>query len=213
VDYLQQNIRFIAVGSLNNPAEHEKLQLLRRAIIERHTISFCYHTRHGYVNGGTQTSRDADPYGLVYRSNVWNLVAYCHLRQDRRNFRLDRMDEVSILPRTFQRSPAINLQYNPEHDQPRNIIVRVLFDDAIARWVRENRSFFITDSSDTPQGLLVTLKVRQESDVVQWLLGWGRHVHILEPLSLRQHLAEETAAMLRHYQDAPELQMSHSDPP
>jgi predicted DNA-binding transcriptional regulator YafY len=208
VDYLQHNIRFISAGSSGSPAEHEKLQLLRRAIIERHTINFCYHTRHGHVKEGMQTSRDADPYGLIYLSNTWNLVAYCHLRQDRRNFRLDRMDNVTILPRTFQRSPAIKFQYDRERDHQRSIVVRALFDQTIARWVRENRFFFTTDIEETPQGLLVTLSVRQENDVVQWLLGWGRHVQVLEPLSLRRLLAEEATAMLHHYQDELEPQMS-----
>jgi predicted DNA-binding transcriptional regulator YafY len=208
VHYLQHSIRFVSAGSFSHPAEHEKLQLLRRAIIERHTISFCYHTRHGHVNEGTRTSREADPYGLLYLSNTWNLVAYCHLRQDRRNFRLDRMDDVRILPRTFQRSPAINLQYDPERERERNIVVRVLFDHAIARWVRENRHFFTTDIEETPQGLLVTLTIRQENDLVQWLLGWGRYVHVLEPSSLRRRLAEEVTAMLHHYQDELEPQMS-----
>lgn len=207
VDYLQHNIRFIAMGSSGNPREHEKLQLLRRAIIERHTINFCYHTRHGHLIEGAETSREADPYGLIYLGNTWNLVAYCHLRQDRRNFRLDRMDSVTILPRTFQRSPAITLQYDQERDRERTIVVRVLFDQTVARWVREKRSFFTTDIEETPQGLLVTLSIRHENDVLQWLLGWGRHVQVLEPLSLRRHVAEEAAAILHHYQDELEPQM------
>jgi predicted DNA-binding transcriptional regulator YafY len=37
------------------------------------------------------TQRDIDPYGLAYHGGSWYIVAYCHLRQDRRSFRLDRI--------------------------------------------------------------------------------------------------------------------------
>lgn len=55
-----------------------------------------------------------------------------------------------------------------------------------ARWVREARSFFTVAEEETPDGLLVTLNVRDERDVLQWLLGWGSHVCVLEPESLRR---------------------------
>lgn len=47
---------------------------------------------------------------------------------------------------------------------------------------------------------LVTLRVRQESEILQWLLSWGRHVRVLEPESLRKQLAEEAQAMLRNFE-------------
>jgi predicted DNA-binding transcriptional regulator YafY len=79
-------------------------------------------------------------------------------------------------------------------------VVRVLFDQEIARWVREARSYFTVHEEETPAGLLVTLKIRQESEILQWLLSWGRHAQVLEPQSLCQRLAEEAQAMLQHYQ-------------
>lgn len=47
------------------------------------------------------TEREVDPYGLVYLESKWYLVAYCHLRQDTRSFRLDRIDAVAALPSSF----------------------------------------------------------------------------------------------------------------
>jgi len=54
---------------------------------------------------------------------------------------------------------------------------------------------------ETPEGLLLTLKIRQESEVLQWLLGWGRPVHVLEPESLRTRIKEEAAGILRNQQE------------
>ena len=200
VHYLQDNIRFI--GTLTTPDDEasEKLQLLRRALLDRNTIRFCYHTRHSNDVQSTSQTRDADPYGLAYLQNSWHLVAYCHMRQDMRTFRLDRMEDLELLSRTFVRPANFQMNRNQE-SRARDMIVRALFDKEVARWVHEGRTYYVTDEEETPEGLLVTLKIRAESEVLQWFLSWGKHVKILEPDSLRQHLAEEVQVMLRNYEN------------
>lgn len=201
VHYLQSNIRFIGTITGLASKEQETLQQLRRALLDRNTIRFCYHARHSNEGQSDLRVREADPYGLAHWLGAWHLIAYCHMRQDIRNFRLDRMEELELLPRTFIR-PANFQMYRGQKDQSRSITVQVLFDREIARWVREGRSYFVTDEEETEDGLLVTLMIRQQSEILQWLLSWGSHVRILEPASLRERLAEEVQAMLRNYQNA-----------
>jgi predicted DNA-binding transcriptional regulator YafY len=81
--------------------------------------------------------------------------------------------------------------------------VRVCFDPAVARWVREARSFYTVAEEEGPAGLLVTLRVRRERDVLSWLLSWGARVRVLEPRSLRARLAHEAAAMLARHGEPP----------
>lgn len=52
-----------------------------------------------------ETERDFDPYGLVCRNGRWYVVGHCHLRQDLRSFRLDRVVQVIITTLSFQRPP------------------------------------------------------------------------------------------------------------
>ncbi len=196
VRYLQNSIRFVSTDIAQRPHEISTLQRLRGAIIAHTTVRFCYYTRHSSGGQQTATLRDADPYGLVHVSGAWHLVAYCHLRNDIRNFRLDRIDELALLPQTFQR-PA-NFTMREGRRGERLLVVRLLFDAETARWVREARSYYMTAEEDTPQGLLVTLHVRQLSEIFQWLLSWGRHVTVLEPASLREMLRAEAQAMLHN---------------
>ena len=200
VHYLQSNIRFIGAITTSNAREHETLQQLRRALLDRNTIRFCYHARSRRDEQNSAHTREADPYGLAYFLGAWHLVAYCHMRQDIRNFRLERMEALELLPRTFTRRTDLQIGQRGR-DQPRNMVVRVLFDKEIARWVREGRSYYVTAEEETEDGLLVTLMIRRQSEILQWLLSWGSRVRILEPASLRERLAEEAQAMLRNYQN------------
>src|SRR6185437_11864067 len=113
--------------------------------------------------------------------------------------RLARMDDLSVLDETFTRPEGfqtIRRDLTPEE----TIVVRVLLDHEVARWAREDPSFFRVAEEETAEGLLISLHVRDEQEVVQWLLGWGSHLRVLEPESLRQRIAAEAGAMLRRHQ-------------
>ncbi len=199
VQYLRNHIRFIGSTSSIESREHQLLQQLRRALLDGKTIRFRYYTRHRRDEEDSTQVREVDPYSLVYLFRAWHLTAYCHLRQAMRIFRLERIEELELLQRTFIR-PA-NVHPGPgEQEQARGMHVRVLFDKEVARWVREGRSYYVTSEEETSDGLLVTLMIRHESEIIQWLLSWGSHVRVIEPASLRELMAAEVRQMLAQYQ-------------
>src|SRR5258708_32983598 len=140
VHYLQSNIRFIVMGGLEQSAEPEMLQQLRRAIIERTIVRLRYHTRHAEDGRDAQSTREADPYSLMHISNAWYLAAYCHMRQGMRHFRLDLMENLEMLAKTFTRRTDFQMVNNQGRE--RNIIVRVMFDKEVSRWELESRSSY-----------------------------------------------------------------------
>jgi predicted DNA-binding transcriptional regulator YafY len=194
VEYLESSIRFIA---LNGPFAPETLQLLRRAIIQCRRVGFSYHARSHDGKPSESSVREADPYGLIHIADAWVLVAYCHLRQDMRHFRLDRMEDVAILDTHFTRPP--NFKFLSEEQDGRPVMVRVLIDHETARWTQESPSFFQVTAQQHPEGLLITFMVSQPSDVLHWLLGWGSHVRVLEPESLREMVAREAQKMVENH--------------
>lgn len=198
VRYLQESIRFFVPQTPGSAAERDRLQKLRRAILDRTTVRFDYHTRYRDNNQSPHNTREADPYGLAYFASAWHLIAYCHLRHGLRNFRLERIENLELLNKTFQR-PA-NFRVQRLGGEVRNIVVRALFDQEVARWVHEARHYSTVSAEETPDGLLLTLNIRHEGEIRQWLLSWGRHVHVLEPESLREQLLAEAEAMMRNYQ-------------
>jgi predicted DNA-binding transcriptional regulator YafY len=59
---------------------------------------------------GDQTSRDVDPYGVFFRDGRWYTHGWCHLRQDARTFRVDRIRRMDILPETFEPPPDFDIE-------------------------------------------------------------------------------------------------------
>ena len=58
---------------------------------------------HYHPGQGEDSERDFDPYGLTYYLRRWYVVGYCHLRQDLRSFRLDRITHINTLEVRFRR--------------------------------------------------------------------------------------------------------------
>jgi predicted DNA-binding transcriptional regulator YafY len=65
------------------------LAVSRRAVNDRYKLGFC-DTR----ADGESTSRTVHPLGFFYWGHSWTLVGWCEKRDDFRNFRLDRMEQL-----------------------------------------------------------------------------------------------------------------------
>jgi len=195
VDQLESRLRF--VQSVSQTTNLSVLRRVRSAVVNQRRLCFTYHTR--YVSDGQPPAnrREVDPYGLIHHGETWYLVGYCHLRQGMRHFRLERIEDLKTLPRSFERPAEFTLA---EKEDDRDVTVRVLFDGAVARWVREEPLFFQDSVEERGDDLLVTYRVRQLDEIVRWLLGWGAQAQVLEPAALRHLLASEAQAMLAIYE-------------
>ena len=86
----------------------------REALIARRKLRFKYE---GAQGAGTE--RTVRPLGMFFWGRKWTLAAWCELRNDFRNFRLDRASGPILLDETFADEPGKTLrdlltQYGPE---------------------------------------------------------------------------------------------------
>jgi len=79
-----------------SPEVRANVGVLRKAVDDRSKVHLDYADA-----TGTPSGRVVCPLGLYFWGSVWTLGAWCELRQDFRNFRLDRIEEVSILDDVF----------------------------------------------------------------------------------------------------------------
>jgi hypothetical protein len=79
--------------------------VLEQAVEEQRSVEINYFsmTREEF------TLRRVDPFGLKPDGDLLWMVAYCHLREDMRVFRVDRIKEASLSESTFERPSAFTL--------------------------------------------------------------------------------------------------------
>jgi predicted DNA-binding transcriptional regulator YafY len=91
------SILLYAPGGLHM-AQHlrERLDMLHAACVERRAVAFDYARE-----DGERSRRSVLPLALSFWTGVWTLASWCELRRDFRAFRMDRMEDVRVLDRTF----------------------------------------------------------------------------------------------------------------
>lgn len=82
------------------------LEKLRRAVREKRRVSMTY--RSGNNPHGEQ--REIDPYALIHRWGWWYVAGFCHLRQEIRTFRIDRISELSLIAQAFSAPANFDIQ-------------------------------------------------------------------------------------------------------
>jgi len=140
--------------------------------------------KYGGGPGQSATQRQIEPVGLYFYSHHWHLIAWCRLREDYRDFRLDRINDLQLLAETFRRRDYRNLtEYLNRHQEDSPVHeVRLSFTRAAARFVGEQRYFFgFVEEVTTENGIEMVFLVRhldwfgrwllQFTDGVQWLAG------------------------------------------
>lgn len=82
-DYIEvhQNI------CLSKKRSSNSLQEFLKSIANKHVLNINYFANHSQEN----TSRNIETNGIDIYASSWHLIAFCHLRKDYRDFRIDRI--------------------------------------------------------------------------------------------------------------------------
>lgn len=160
-----------------------------------------------YQSGGAETERRVDPYGLVFHWERWYLAAWCHLRQGRRVFRLDRVRSVELLGEPFERPAGFDcLTFVLESLAmvPWGWEVEVLLEtslEAVQRWVPAGS----VRLEETAEGVVL----RGQYDRLEWLalqlLLLGCPLVVRRPPELRvalRSVAERAVALAERTEPA-----------
>jgi len=150
---------------------------------------------------GELTQRRVDPLGLVYFTDHWNLIAFDHLRDEVRNFRLDRMEEMFVLSETFDRPDGFDLQTYLEGEGRRSdpFRVRLSFIEAIYSRVRTQIPARIDAECEEQGRVEVTFTFENMDYLAGWLLRFGADVTVLEPATLIDRHRRAAMAIASNY--------------
>lgn len=88
-----------------SPELKRNVDQLNAAASELKFVEFRY-TR----EDGENSRRRVRPLGLYFWGGSWTLAAWCEMRRDFRNFRLDRMAELCVLEKQFPADPKKSLK-------------------------------------------------------------------------------------------------------
>ncbi len=184
----------------NEPQMHGSLDMdkIKHALSISRTLNLVYNAR----GSGEQTTREVEPIGLCFYYGAWHLIAFCRLRQDYRDFRLDRIEKLELTDQRYQR-----------HKHPRlrayidSLIEGTELDIGIIRVRKpihkylENTKFQIGLVFEEEKGEWVEMHfaVFHIDYLARWILSICSGVEIVEPESLKARIIELTKDLADEY--------------
>ena len=192
--------RTLVTAGLVNPglaALAALLESLRRAIRESRQVQMRYQS----ASRLTPETRLVDPYALAFRWGWWYLVGYCHTRRDLRTFRLDRIQELTMLKQTFQAPTGFDARSYMEsalQGQPQ-VQATLKFASTAAPLARLNRLFWSELVEQADGSLLATFPAPDLNWAASTILAYGPAAEVLDPPELRQLVHAWAQAIITLY--------------
>ncbi|MGN6710452.1 helix-turn-helix transcriptional regulator [Anaerocolumna jejuensis] len=195
---------FDVINRADKPSLQPVLAVLEESVANEYSVEIDYRS-------GRQEqpkSRVIDPYGIVYWNNKWYTVAFCHLRNEIRSFRAERILQIRQTQMKFQR---------PEAFAAREFFMKNLLPDMAGKTglitlIIEGRAEALDDLC-LHWFLGHYLKERTSNQAVFWLeeniiysyvpyflLSYGKSIQVTEPRSFRNKMAAVTSELMEYYQ-------------
>jgi predicted DNA-binding transcriptional regulator YafY len=185
-----------------SPTPEEIFRTILEACIKKRALSFNYRS----PAQDEMTERRVDPYHLFNYMGTWHLIGYCHIRNDIRTFKINRVKNPQILGESFaiRRNFSFKNYFRSSFglykgQEPTEVIVR--FMPETSKWVsdhiwhKDQKTRILDDGS-----LELSSPVAEFSEIAREILKHGSGVEVIKPESLRQLIKEEAEKIIKIYQ-------------
>jgi len=179
-----------------NPEVEDRLQ---SAIRNKTKVRIIYHS----FAGDEDTIRIIHPYELLINDGALNIVGFCELRKDIRDFRVSRIKAITPLEDSFvvpgdyflkkSRNKFIHLSGN-EIEQ-----IMIAFDGPTAKYVQEYEADLADEIVETETGVTFIRETSVTEELVRWILQFGSGARVLNPAHLKEKVKQELEKSLESY--------------
>jgi predicted DNA-binding transcriptional regulator YafY len=194
--------RSLAIGRLTavdyGPWEGT-IHSLRRCIGQRRCVNLIYRSR----STGEETRRTVAPYALTLQWGHWYLVGHCHLRDEMRTFRVDRIRSAEPSPETFSLPPdfAVREYLNESMRLEPMVQVSIELRGEAADDLRENHDDWM-EVVDLEDGrVLLRFPTADLAWVTGFVLSFGPQARALEPPELVERVVAAARGAAARYGD------------
>lgn len=181
----------------------DQFQSVGSAVLRRKRLTIDYHAR----GNNEQTRREVSPQRLVYYRGNWYMDAWCHMRNDIRNFSIDAIKRAEILEKKAEDISEKRL--NEVLGSGYGIFsgkdvqwATLYFSPERARWVTSERWHPKQKGKLQPDGSYeLKIPYNDDRELLMDILRHGAEVRVIEPLALKEKLMAEISRMQAVYQN------------
>lgn len=199
VSTIESNILMQPTGKLFNEKAPNTLAVLFRSIAEKTQIILVYQA----IEADDATERLIEPVGVFHENDNWYTLGFCHLRNDYRQFRTDRIHQIKTTEKPFTlEHPDLETYLQNDLQKLSTTKVRIVVPKNVSKYISSQKKHYgFVSQKETEDGKVeMTFMSRNiEDGFARWYMMFGDYGTILEPEILKERVLElisKTRSML-----------------
>lgn len=181
--------KFLIFDTTSNETTNEMLSVLLESIVGKNQIEILYQ------KPGTDKAdvRLLEPIGIFYENDYWYFMAFCFLRKDYRQFRIDRVKQIV----------KTNISFKTEHKElnyfldkkktieAEKVIIKIAAPKKSAHYFNWDRNSygFVSEKIGDDVVEMTFETSRNLEYFARWFLMYSVEATIIEPLELKEKVA------------------------
>jgi predicted DNA-binding transcriptional regulator YafY len=165
------------------------IQLILKSVAQKNVLSIDYFANHNQQS----SSRSVEPLGIFLLGEQWHLIAFCWLRNDYRNFRIDRISKCQMTDQPFKKEhPSLKTylaQITRDKKELYTVVMRI--DNDKYRFLGEQKYYngFVSEKKlgDCVEMTFLTSSIE---GFARWYMMFGDCAEIIKPPALKKRIRE-----------------------
>jgi predicted DNA-binding transcriptional regulator YafY len=178
---LDEHVRvFHQIDSDKTTLSNSFISVIQKSLSEQKCLKINYSAQYNKSN----SERIIEPLGLCFYGFKWHLIAFCKLRNDYRDFRLDRIEKLTILSDECKQKGylSVNDYFSRMWESNALYNVVVQFDKNIVPIISGTRYYFgFYEEAEFSEYLEMRFAVNDYNYIANWLLTLGLSVKSVQP--------------------------------
>lgn len=173
------------------------MEILFNGIAERKQVYLEYRS---FAAEGAK-ARYIEPVGVFHQNNHWYINGFCHLRNEYRQFRTDRISAIAQTDIPFTREHTDVYEVIPPHPEHPKLRVVLAIDKSAIRYIGDGKKYYgFVSEKDLGDEVEMEFDTPEPAEALaRWYLMFGDHARVVSPESFRNQvkkLAEKTLQQL-----------------
>ena len=171
-----------------NKYDLNPLQIILQAIAQKNVLAIHYFAAHTQQ----KSERSIEPVGVFYQDNYWHLIAWCRLRKDYRDFRLDRISDIMLSVEQFKTQHPNLKEYISRSAKEKNLQTVVIRVEKKVLPYLNDQKYYNGFVSEYEIGGMIEMTFLTEflEGFTRWLMMYGDMAEVISPENLKERIKD-----------------------
>lgn len=202
-DHIEEIDEHIAVMTHPSIVHQPKSDLHLQAILKAIGNSLVIEINYTSLEKNESTNRKIEPVGIYYLGSHWYLIAWCQLRKDYRNFRTDKITQLTITNESNSKTHPPLQSFISQMAADREVHKVVIdIEPGILKYLGEQKYYngFVKEEK-AGEYVRMTFLTGSLMGFSCWFMLYGDHAKIVEPLELNDMVSQVAENILKKIEE------------